>query len=246
MNSQSTSVETSCPFNWVVPNESNTCIDDTSCDAIKCSTSGMLLPGTIADEPVVKKPYVSTVDVGVQTGTTAIPRKPVEGRSFIVSWGLDTRAPSPLTINHTNNNKKRKREESDSSLPPKKRPAHEDQEHALGDVPKTPIYNDEYQEDYNDINEEELSGSIITCPYEGVVEVSISNNGSRSISTNTIHVPKRRGPVKYYRYDDWCHTALLHLSREDRLDKSLSLGPERYRTKRMKKVISSYRKRHTS
>ena len=244
MNSQSTSVETSSPFNWVVSNEWNSCIDETSCDTIECSTSGMLLPGTIADEPVVKKPYVLTVDVGVQTGTTAIPRKPVEGRSFIVSWGLDTRAPSPLTINPTINNKKRKREDSDSSLPPKKRPAHEDQVNAL-DVPKTPIYNDEYQEDYDDINEEELSGSMITCPYEGVVEVSINNNGSRSISTNTIHVPKRRGPVVYYRYDDWCNTALLHLSREDRLDKSLRVGPERYLTKRMKKEISAYCKRHT-
>ena len=184
-------------------------------DTIKCSPLENILPpykglffhSMTTNETFFKKPPVSTAEVGVQTMTTSIPRFPVACRSHPVPWGLDTDEPSPLTvhsitIDHSYKGNKRKLEDSttwrDSTWPPKKRLALDDQDYEFlnnlfGDFLKSTSNKDEYSEDYVAINEEGVTESPLPCEYDDVVKVDNINLSTRSVSTNTLHVPMRKG-----------------------------------------------------
>ena len=231
MSPQFSSAETSFIFDWINLEEWNSSDDE-------------FLPLTNSQSEF-NKPCLPSNDIGVQTMTTAIPRFPVDCRSHFVPWGLDTYGPSPLTlqknkVDYSYNDKKRKREDSDSAFPPNKRLASDNEDHVVFDSLISPINNDGYPEECHTVKEEDIVRSSIPCPYEGVVDDGISSIGCRSISTNTNHVPMRRAPPKYYRSEDWSHTAMLFLSEEDRVDKRPSHGSEKDRTKRLENKILDY------
>ena len=193
-----------------------------------------------------KKPHVSTNDVGVQTMTTSIPRFPVACRSHPVPWGLDTDEPSPLvydnSLDHNYTGKKRRLEDDIDVLgdcPPRKKLAFGDQDpfqlNHLFDFLKSPINDDV------DAYEELVSETAITCKYEGLVIVDLLKFSSRVVSTNTMHIPKRREAPKCIRSKAWSHAAKQFLSEEDRLDKrGPRQGTREDRTNRMVNTILAY------
>ena len=232
-------------------------------DTITCSPLENILPpykgvffhGMTRNESFFKKPPVSTAEVGVQTMTTSIHRFPVPCRSHPVPWGLDTDEPSPLTvhsitIDHSYNGNKRKLEDSttwkDSTWPPKKRQALDDQDYEFlnnlfGDFLKSTSDKDEYSEDNATINEEGVTESPIPCENDDVVKVDNINLSSRTVSTNTMHVPMRKGPSQCKRSKAWAHAAKQFLSVEDQQDKrGPRQGTQNDKTNRMINKINAY------
>ena len=126
--------------------------------------------------------------------TTAIHRFPDPSRTHFVPWGLDTEEPSPLTNckgsgKHSFNYKNWKLKHSKSIYLPKKKLSN-------------------------------LFGFLQSPEYlEGVVEVGHRDFESRSVATNTIHVPIRRRQPHCSRSMVWSHAAKQFLNEEDRSDK---------------------------
>ena len=226
-----------------------------SWDAVQCSPSDPIQPPykglffhgmTTGGASFFKKPSVSTADVGVQTMTTSIPRFPVACRSHPVPWGLDTDEPSPLvydnSLDHNYTGEKRRLEDDIDVLgdcPPRKKLAFGDQDpfqlNHLFDFLKSPINDDV------DAHEELVSETAITCKYEGLVIVDQLKFSSRVVSTNTMHIPKRREAPKCIRSKAWSHAAKQFLSEEDRLDKrGPRQGTREDRTNRMVNTILAY------
>ena len=162
-----------------------------------------------ADESFIDISDVSNNDIGVQTTSISIARFPVDSNTHPIPWGLATDKPSPLTVpDHmklkledslmfggsdedieflTNifdflKSSDRKYEDSllvsgskDSILPLKKRLAFD--------------------------NEDFLY--YISNKYEGVVEVDLCNKLSRTVATNTIHIPDRIAEARRPRASIW-------------------------------------------
>ena len=199
-------------------------------------------------EAVFKKPKVHTSEAGIQTMTTSIQTLPVVCCTHPVPWGLDTDEPSPLTthnltVDHGKKSSKRKLE--DHAWSPKKKPslALDDQEFLdeMFSFLKSPIVLFDYSDNHAAINEEGVIPYSTTCEYEGLVEVERSSYGSRSVATNTMHVPLRQGSSRPTRYRAWCHAAKQYLSVEDQVDKrGPRIGSREERTKRMENEILAY------
>ena len=264
MSSLDKSVETS-NSNWkhlssfICP--SYTSIHDVQLNPTKGTSDGFQLMFEDVDEDlfedsmptvelVFQRPHIFTVDVGVQTMPTSIPRFPVACRSHPVPCGLDTESDSPLTVHditadHSYNGNKRKLEDSNdlceySTLPTRKRLALGDQDpfhlNNLFDFLKFKINNMGNSNSYVvEINEVGVGESQMD---EGFVEVACSNFDIRSIATNTMHVPLRIGLTQCSRYKVWSHTAKQFLSEKDRVDKR---GPKQDgRINRMANLILDY------
>ena len=209
-------------------------------------------PGMI-HKPVSKTPKVQTSEVGVQTMTTSIHTFPIACRTHPVPWGLETDEPSPLTTHNITahqryRSNKRKCEDDDwahATWPPTKKLclALGDQEflNNLFSFLKSPIDIYEYSEDYVTINEEGVVPPSTACEYEGFVEVHRSKYGTKSVATNTMHVPVSQGSSHLTRYRAWSHAAKQYLSDEDRVDKrGPRQGSYENRAQRMVHEIMSY------
>ena len=218
------------------------------------ASKNLFFHGLKADKPVCQKRRVPTTEVSVQTMNTAIPRIPEASRTHPIPWGLDTYAPSPLTIpnitpDHRCNSKKRKFEDDpaleDNICIQSKRPKLDDQDtDYLGkifDYLKSPVFEKENLEVNVAVNEEGATEIPTQCEYEGFVEIFPSNIGVRSVATSTMHVPILRRPSQYLRQHDWAHTAMQFLSKKDRQDKrGPSLGTWEDKDKRMVDAIHGY------
>ena len=149
---------------------------------------GLFFNGMYNEEPFFKKPHVYTYEFGVQTDPIAIPRIPESIFSHPQKRLRLTNKPSPLTLpNNTAQNtyktKKHKLKDisayRDCTWPPNKRPACEDQEYDT-------MNNLDY---YISSDDEDVAEFSCDEEEEGIVEVSVSNIGVRSVGTNTMHVP---------------------------------------------------------
>ena len=84
-----------------------------------------------------------------------------------------------------------------------------------------------------------VSESSTQYEYEGFVEVFPN---VQSVSTNTIHVPMRRGSLQSLRPKDWTQTAKQLLTEEHCVDKS-KLRTREERIKRMSDDVTGYYRR---
>ena len=149
---------------------------------------GLFFNGMYNEEPFFKKPHVYTYEFGVQTDPIAIPRIPESIFSHPQKRLRLTNKPSPLTLpNNTAQNtyktKKRKLKDisayRDCTWPPNKMPVCKDQEYDT-------MNNLNY---YISSDNEDVAEFSCDEEEEGIVEVSVSNIGVRSVGTNTMHVP---------------------------------------------------------
>ena len=167
-----------------------------------------------SDWIILDSTYVPTADVGVQTMPTAIKRVPVPSRTHPVPWGLGTVKSSPLTSsksianNSYSRGKKRKLQDiltsDDCTWPPRKKAA---------------IQYDDYQLQDEYVPSKEMGVIETSTQFDFFVQVSHSNNGVRSVATNTSHVPFRREPLQLVRHKAWQHSAKKFLPEEVRDDR---------------------------
>ena len=109
------------------------------------------------------------------------------------------------------------------------------------DFLKSTSNKDEYSEDYATINEEGVTESPIPCENDDVVKVDNINLSSRTVSTNTMHVPMQKGPSQCKRSKAWAHAAKQFLSVEDQQDKrGPRQGTQNDKTNRMINKINAY------
>ena len=160
---------------------------------------------------------------------------------------------SPLAIHNTTeynyNSNKRKIEDTaceNSIWPPMKKRSLDLEDHEFLDnffcFLKSPIDTDVCLDGYSPINEEGVVPVSTSCRYEGIVEVGHTNYRFRSVVTNTMHVPMRRGSSHPTRSRTWRQAARdQYLTDEEQVDER---GPRKGtwedRNQRMVNEIMAY------
>ena len=153
------------------------------------------------------------------------------------------------TTEYSYNSNKRKIEDTaceNSIWPPKKKHSLdlEDQEFLdnFFSFLKSPIDTDVCLDDYSPINEEGVVPASTSCRYEGIVEVDHTDYGFRSVVTNTMHVPMRRGSGHPTRSRTWRQAARdQYLTDEEQVDKrGPRKGTREDRNQRMANEIMAY------